>query len=81
MSHEGQPLCPQAWIGRGRHLVRRLPAVFVSEPDEDSPAKQFALGFDTHGRLLELALLSFDSGNRLVIHAMRARQKYFKLLG
>ncbi|MDO5094579.1 MAG: hypothetical protein Q4D79_14395, partial [Propionibacteriaceae bacterium] len=54
--------------------------VFVSEPDEDSPARQFALGFDTHGRLLEFALLSFDSGNRLVIHAMRARQKYFKLL-
>ncbi|WP_198928261.1 hypothetical protein [Tessaracoccus sp. ZS01] len=35
---------------------------YLSEPDDDMPAKQFALGFDTHGRLLELAILTFDSG-------------------
>ncbi|MCK0111731.1 hypothetical protein MWU75_06220 [Ornithinimicrobium sp. F0845] len=23
---------------------------FLSEPDDDMPARQFALGFDTHGR-------------------------------
>jgi hypothetical protein len=44
------------------------------------PAKQFALGFDTHGRLLELAILTFDSGNRLIIHAMRARPRFNQLL-
>ena len=53
---------------------------YLSEPDDDMPAKQFALGFDTHGRLLELAILTFDSGNRLVIHAMKARPHFAQLL-
>lgn len=55
-------------------------AVYVSEPDDDMPAKQVILGFDTHGRLLELAVLTFDSGNQLVIHAMKARKSYLRLL-
>ena len=42
------------------------------------PAKQF--GFDAHGRLLELAILTFDSGDRLVIHAMKARPHFTQLL-
>ncbi|MCB4208446.1 toxin [Arthrobacter sp. UM1] len=54
--------------------------VFESEPDEDMPAKQFILGFDTHGRVLELVVLTFDSGNQLVIHAMKARSRYLDLL-
>jgi hypothetical protein len=44
------------------------------------PAKQFVLGFDRSGRLLELAILTFDSGRQLVIHAMKARRKYLELL-
>lgn len=38
------------------------------------------LGFDAHGRLLELAILTFDSGDRLVIHAMKARPHFTQLL-
>ena len=53
---------------------------YASEPDDDMPAKQFVLGFDRSGRLLELAILTFDSGHRLVIHAMKARRKYVHLL-
>lgn len=45
--------------------------VYLAEPDEAMPAKQIALGFDTHGRLIELVILTFDSGNQLVIHAMK----------
>ena len=55
-------------------------AVFVSELDEGSPARQLRLGFDTTGRLLEIVVLHFDSGNELVIHAMRARRQYVDLL-
>jgi hypothetical protein len=54
--------------------------VFVSDLDEDSPSRQFRLGFDTASRLLELVVLRFDSGNELVIHAMRAPRQYFDLL-
>lgn len=44
------------------------------------PAKQFVLGFDRSGRLLELPILTFDSGNQLAIHAMKARHPYLHLL-
>ena len=53
---------------------------YESEPDDDIPAKQFVLGFDRHGRLLELVIVTFDSGNQLVIHAMKGRRSYFRLL-
>lgn len=53
---------------------------YASQPDDDTPAKQFVLGFDSNGRLLELAILTFDSGQRLVIHAVKARPKYLHLL-
>lgn len=53
---------------------------YESEPDDDMPAKQFILGWDTHGRLIELAILTFDSGNQLVIHAMKARRHLEGLL-
>ena len=55
-------------------------AVFVSNLDHDSPARQLRLGFDTAGRLLEIVVLRFDSGNELIIHAMRARRQYLSLL-
>lgn len=53
---------------------------YASDPDDDMPAKQFILGFDSSGRLLELAIVTFDSGHQLVIHAMKARRKYLHLL-
>lgn len=49
--------------------------------DEDSPARQLILGFDANGRVLELVLLVFDSGNELIIHAMPARKQYLKMIG
>lgn len=61
-----------------RHAATRR--VWEGEPDEDIPAKQFVLGFDHQGRLLELAILTFDSGDRLVIHAMKARKQFLDLL-
>lgn len=53
---------------------------YASRPDDPMPAKQLVLGFDTGGRLLELPILTFDSGHQLVIHAMKARRRYLHLL-
>lgn len=53
---------------------------YASEPDEDNPARQLRLGFDTTGRMLEIVVLHFDSGNELIIHAMKARSTYLALL-
>lgn len=55
-------------------------ALWVEDLDEDSPARQLRLGFDTHGRLLETVVLVFDSGNELVIQAMKARPGMIDLL-
>jgi hypothetical protein len=54
--------------------------LWIEDLDEDSPARQLRLGFDTQGRLLETVVLVFDSGNELVIHAMKARPKMLNLL-
>jgi len=45
-----------------------------------SLTRQLRLGFDASGRLLEVVVLRFDSGNELVIHAMKARRLYLDLL-
>ena len=55
-------------------------SVYLCDLDEESPARQFRLGFDSSGRLLELVVLRFDSGRELVIHAMKARPQYIDLL-
>jgi predicted hotdog family 3-hydroxylacyl-ACP dehydratase len=55
-------------------------AVYVAYLDDDSPSRQLRLGFDSSGRLLEVVVLLFDSGNELLIHAMKARAEYFDLL-
>jgi hypothetical protein len=55
-------------------------ALWVEPLDEESPARQLRLGFDTQGRLLETVVLTFDSGNELVIHAMKARPQMLDLL-
>lgn len=54
--------------------------VYAADLDDDNPAREFRLGFDPSGRLLELVVLRFDSGNELLIHAMKARPRYFDLL-
>lgn len=55
-------------------------ALWIENLDDDTPARQLRLGFDSRGRLLETVVLVFDSGNELVIHAMKARPKYLSLL-
>lgn len=54
--------------------------VYAASLDDDHPAREFRLGFDPNGRLLELVVLRFDSGNELLIHAMKARPQYLDLL-
>lgn len=53
---------------------------FIAPLDEDSPARELRFGFDRSARLLEIVLLTFDSGNQLIIHAMPARRTYLDLL-
>jgi hypothetical protein len=48
--------------------------------DDDAPARELRLGFDTEGRLLEIVVLLLDDDAELVIHAMKARPQYFDLL-
>ena len=54
--------------------------VYAAELDEENPARDFTLGFDRGGRLLELIVLRFDSGHELVIHAMKTRRQYLHLI-
>ena len=55
-------------------------ALWIEDLDENSPSRQLRLGFDTRGRLLEIVVLTFDSGNELIIHAMKARPQMLDLL-
>jgi hypothetical protein len=48
--------------------------------DDDQPARELRLGFDTHGRLLEIVVLLLDNGTELAIHAMKARPQYLDVL-
>lgn len=54
--------------------------IWIEDLDDDSPARQLRLGFDKQGRLLETVVLVFDSGNELVIHAMKVRPQMLDLL-
>lgn len=48
--------------------------------DDENPGRQLRLGFDSHGRLLELIVLVWDDGTEELIHAMKARPQYARLL-
>lgn len=54
--------------------------IYAADLDDGNPAREFRLGFDRSGRLLEMVVLRFDSGNELLIHAMKARPQYLDLL-
>ncbi|MEQ6899227.1 toxin [Microbacterium sp. KR10-403] len=54
--------------------------IWIEDLDDESPARQLRIGFDTQGRLLETVVLVFDSGNEMVIHAMNARPQMLDLL-
>ena len=53
---------------------------YATERDGDMPAKRMVLDFDRNGRLLKMAILTFDSGHQIVIYAMKARRQYRHLL-
>lgn len=48
---------------------------------DENPGRELRLGFDSHGRLLELIVLVWDDGAEELIHAMKARPQYIRLLG
>ena len=54
--------------------------LWIEDLDEEDPSRQLRLGFDTQGRLLETVVLIFDSGNELVILAMKSRPSMLDLL-
>lgn len=54
--------------------------VFTAPLDDENPGRQLRLGFDPHGRLLELIVLVWDDGTEELIHAMKARPQYTRLL-
>ncbi len=53
---------------------------WIEPLDEENPQRELRLGFDTKGRVLEVVVLTFYSGNELIIHAMKAREQYLALL-
>ena len=77
---EGSPVRTQTWDPFPDAIQAATWALWIGDLDEASPARQLRLGFDTQGRLLETVVLVFDSGNELVIHAMKARQRMLDLL-
>lgn len=70
-----------------RHGIVRGDAIRVAQYplwvdflDEESPSRQLRLGFDTKGRMLETVVLVFDSGDELIIHAMKIRASVLELI-
>jgi hypothetical protein len=55
-------------------------ALWIEDLDQDTPARQLRIGFDTQGRLLKTVGLVIDSVNELVIHAIKARPQMRDLL-
>ncbi|UJP41069.1 toxin [Cellulomonas palmilytica] len=56
-------------------------SLWIEPLDDDGPPyRELRLGFDTQARLLETVVLTLESGDEIVIHAMPARRKYLDLL-
>ena len=69
----------QGLTDNGIILAAEFP-LWVEPLDDKDPQRELRLGFDDAGRLLETVVLIFDSGNELIIHAMKARPQYVALL-
>jgi len=52
------------------------------EPLDDDPNqwRELRFGFDTHARLLDTVVVVASDGDELLIHVMKARPHYSKLL-
>ncbi len=56
-------------------------AVLTGGPlDDDNPQRELRIGLDTAGRLLEVVVLVWDDGETEIIHAMKARAAYRRLV-
>ena len=49
--------------------------------DDERPQREPPSGLDTAGRLLEIVVLLWDDGEVEIIHAMKARAAYRRLVG
>lgn len=54
-------------------------AVYVAPLDEKNPQRELRLGFDTHARLLELVVLTWDDGTEKS-STLCARKQYLTLI-
>lgn len=48
--------------------------------DDDNPQRELRIGLDSAGRLLEIVVLLWDDGEVEIIHAMKARAAYRRLV-
>ena len=56
-------------------------AVLAGGPlDDENPQRELRIGLDTMGRLLEIVVLLWDDGEIEIIHAMKARAEYRRLI-
>lgn len=56
-------------------------AVLAGGPlDDENPQRELRLGLDSSGRLLEIVVLLWDDGEIEIIHAMKARAAYRRLV-
>lgn len=56
-------------------------AVLAGGPlDDENPQREPRLGLDASGRLLEIVVLLWDDGEIEIIHAMKARAAYRRLV-
>ena len=48
--------------------------------DDEDPQRELRIGLDGSGRLLEIVVLLWDDGEVEIIHAMKARAAYRRLI-
>lgn len=48
--------------------------------DDEDPRRELRIGLDSAGRLLEIVVLLWDDGEEEIIHAMKARAAYRRLV-
>jgi hypothetical protein len=56
-------------------------AAVIIRPLDGEEDKWLVLGFDLAARLIELVGYELADGSLLVIHAMKCRQSYYRLIG
>ena len=66
---------------RDEDAVAAAHSVLAAGPlDDENPQRELRIGLDTAGRLLEIVVLLWDDGEVEIIHAMKARAEYRRLV-